>query len=76
MFSARVQHYIGALKVNRTRKNTKPIKYYVLEIPTEIIYQHKDITHCMDIIFMNDMPMITGIDGNIRYQYLVCLEID
>ena len=33
-----------------------------MEITTELIEQQKDLTHCVEIKFVNDMPMITGID--------------
>ena len=33
------------------------------------------MTHFMDIMFVNYMKILTGIDRNIRYQSLVCLNI-
>ena len=65
---------IGALKVKNTRINTKTIKYKALEITPELMEKHKYLTHFMGIIFVNEMPMINGIDRNIRYQSLVSMN--
>ena len=65
---------IGALKEKRTRGRPKCIKYDVLEMPTEIIEQHKDFTHCMDIMFVNDLPILTRIARTVRYQYMAVPE--
>ena len=65
---------IGALKGNSTRIKPKPVKYGVVDIPTERIEQHKDLIPFMDTIFLNDMPILTGIYSTIRYRSLVCLD--
>ena len=65
---------IRSLKVNITSIKPKPVKYDVAEIPPEIIEQYKNLTHCMGIMFVNEMPIITGIDSNIKQQYQVCLN--
>ena len=65
---------IGALKVKITRRNHKPVKYGILEVLPGLIDKHNDMKHCMDIIFVNEIPMITGIHSNIRYRPLVCLN--
>ena len=62
---------IRALKVNSTRNKTKLVKYDVVEILTELIEQKKDLTHCMNIMFLNDISMLPEIDRTIRYQYMV-----
>ena len=66
---------IGALKGKITRRKLKTRKDGIVGIPTELIEQNKNLTHCMEIMFVNDMPMITGINRNISYQYLVFLNI-
>ena len=37
--------FIGSLKGKSTRRKSKPIKYDIVKIPTELIEQHKDLTH-------------------------------
>ena len=49
-----------------TQSEHKPIKYDLVKIPTELIEQQKDVTQFMDIVFVNDMPMLTVIDSTIR----------
>ena len=65
---------IGALKGKITRSKPKPIKDDLVAIPTEPIEQHKDLTKCMDIMILDEIPIRTGIDRTISYQYLVCLN--
>ena len=66
---------IGELKGKSTRRKTKPVKYDVVEIKTELIDQYKYFTHWMETLFVNDIPMLTGIDRIIGYQSLVFLNI-
>ena len=35
-------------------------------MPTELIEQHRYLTHYIDIIFLNEIPMITEFDIIIR----------
>ena len=44
-----------------------------MEITNGIIKQHNYMTHCMDIMFVNDIPILTGVDRTIRYQSPVLL---
>ena len=44
---------IGVLKGKINKSKHKPVKGGVVEIPTEIIDKHKDLTHFMDIVFVN-----------------------
>ena len=56
-------------KVNK-KKSTKSKNDYI-ETPKEFKEKHKQITLCMDIIFINRMPMLITIDKTIRYRALV-----
>jgi hypothetical protein len=42
-----------------------------VDIPPELLERHQDLTYCMDIMYVNGMPMLTGIDRSIRYRGLV-----
>jgi hypothetical protein len=44
-----------------------------VEIPPELLAQHQDLVFCMDIMYVNGMPMLTGIDRSIRFRGLVPL---
>ncbi len=65
---------IGTLKGKTTRKPPPRVKDDVVEVPRELKEKHKDLTYCMDILYVNGMPMLTGIDRSIRYRSLVPLE--
>ncbi len=36
--------------------------------------KHKDLVFCMDIMYVNGMPMLTGIDRSIRFRSLIPLD--
>jgi len=53
---------IGTLKGKSTRPNPPVVRDDLIEIPKELKQEHKDITLCMDIMFVNGLPMLTCID--------------
>jgi hypothetical protein len=61
------------LKGKTTRRRPTPVREDLVEIPPEMLDQHQDLTYCMDIMFVNGMPMMTGIDRSIRFRSLVPL---
>ena len=63
----------GTLKRKSTRRRPTPVKDDLVEIPPELLEQHQDLTFCMDIMYVNGMPMLTGIDRSIRFRGLVPL---
>ena len=65
---------MGALKGKSTQRKPVPVRDDYIEIPPELKMQHHDITYCMDVMFVNGMPMLTGIDCTIQYQTCVPLE--
>lgn len=65
---------IGTLKGKSTRKKTVPVKSDFIEIPPELRDLHQDLTVCLDIMFVNGMPMLTGIDRSIRFRALIALD--
>ena len=46
----------------------------LVEIPKELLEKHQDLTYSVDIMFVNGMPMMTGIDRAIRFRSLVPLK--
>jgi hypothetical protein len=62
---------IGTLKGKSTRRRPTPLKEDLVEIPPELLDQHQDLTYCMDLMYVNGMPMLTGIDQSIRFRGLV-----
>jgi hypothetical protein len=64
---------IGALKGKSIRNRPTPVKDDLVEIPPELLKKHQDLTYCMDIMYVNGLPMMTGIDRIIRFRGLVPL---
>lgn len=65
---------IGAMKGKKTRPKPPRVIEDIVEIPPELIERHHDLTLCMDLTFVNGMPMFTAIDIAIRYRSLVPIE--
>jgi hypothetical protein len=63
---------IGALKGKTTRRRPVPVQDDEVEISPEMLDPpDPDLTYCMDIMYVNGMPMMTGIDKTIRFRGLV-----
>jgi hypothetical protein len=56
---------IGALKGRSTRNRPTPVKDDLVEIPPKLLEKHQDLTFCMDIMLVDGLPMMTGIDRSI-----------
>jgi hypothetical protein len=65
---------IGTLRGKSTRKVPVPEKTDKIEIPNELKEMHKVLTLCIDIMFINGMPMLTSIDRSIRFRALIALD--
>jgi hypothetical protein len=59
---------IGTLKGKSTRNVPVAVKTDEIDIPQELKDMHKDLTLCIDIMFVNGMPMLTSIDRSIRFR--------
>ena len=65
---------LGTLKGKSTRSKPPRVKDDWVEIPPELLEQHHDITFCMDIMYVNGLPMFTGIDKSVKHRGLVPLK--
>lgn len=65
---------VGTLKGKTTRQQPPRVKDDLVEIPRELKENHSNLTYCMDIMYVNGMPMLTGIDRSIRFRSLFNLE--
>jgi hypothetical protein len=50
------------------------VKTDEIEIPNELKEMHQDLTLCIEIEFVNGMPMLTSIDRSIRFRALIALD--
>jgi hypothetical protein len=62
---------IGALKGKSTRSKQTPVKDDLVEIPPNLLRQHQHFTYSMDIMHVNGMSMMMGINQRIRFRGLV-----
>ena len=65
---------IGTMKGKTTRRNPTPVKKDEVQIPKELIEKNQDITLCIDLLFVNGMPMLTSIDRAVRFRALIPIE--
>ena len=65
---------IGTRKGKKTRKKPTPVKRDEIEVPKELIEKGQDLTLCMDIMFINGMPVLTTIGRTVRFRSLVPLK--
>ncbi len=65
---------IAALKGKGVRRTPRPAVADFIEIPKELVEQHRSIELCIDIMFACGIPMLTSIDRTIRYRSLNVLQ--
>ena len=53
---------IGTLKCKSVWQLPPPERDNLIQIRTEITWEHKDLTLCIDIMFVNGQPLLTAID--------------
>ena len=56
---------MGTLKGKSTQKKPTPVKHNNIDIPPEILEKHYNMTLCIDIMFVNFMPMFTTINWTV-----------
>jgi hypothetical protein len=65
---------MSSLKGKSVRQKPKPVRKDLIEIPKELIEQHKDIELCMDTMYVNECGMLTAIDKTLKYRSLVPMD--
>ena len=65
---------VGAIKGKWTRSRPAPVREDLVEIPPEILEQHQSLVYCMDLMFVNGKPTLTGIDRSVKYRSSVPLD--
>ena len=62
---------ISNLKGKSTRKKVETVREDNIEIPKELIEQHREIELCMDTMYVNEVGMLTTIDRTVRFRSVV-----
>ena len=65
---------VATQKGKPTRPRSLRIIEDFIEIPREIKERHNYLTLCIDIMYINRMPMFTSIDKTLRFRALVPLK--
>jgi hypothetical protein len=65
---------VGAKKGKNTRHRSPPVRSDLIEIPPEITANNKEVEFAMDVIDVNGMKMISGIDKQVRYRTVVDIK--
>ncbi len=65
---------IPTLKGKDTRRKPSPVIDDHVEIPREIFEQHPNLILEIDIMYVNKLPMLTGIDRTVRYRNFEALR--
>ena len=65
---------MSTLKGMTTRTKPKPIQKDEIDLPLEIKNLPKELELCIDIMYVNELPMLTSIDKTIKYRGLVPLS--
>ena len=64
---------VGTLKGKTTRPKAPIVKTDILEIPQEILAQEV-LELCIDVMFVNGSPFLTGIDNTIKNRSAIKLN--
>ena len=59
---------IGNIKGKTVRNRPTPVVKDYINIPKELMMKHEDITLCIDILYINEMPFLATISRNIKYR--------
>ena len=65
---------LGTLKGKSTRRAPLPVVDDNVAIPPEILEEHKDLVLCMDLMYINGMPLFTSIDRSIKFRSVVPIK--
>jgi hypothetical protein len=58
---------LGSFKGKTTCKKVSPMNLVRGYFPKEIMNRHRNVTLCIDIMFVNQIPMLVSISRNIKF---------
>ena len=57
---------IGALKGKTTQNRPTPANNDFVEVPPELIENHRELIYFMEVMCVQNIPMLTGIDRSLQ----------
>jgi len=64
---------IGTLKGKTTRRRADIVRSDEIAVPPELLEQSEDLILYIDIMYVNGIPMLTGLDDPVRHRDLIPL---
>jgi Zinc knuckle len=58
---------IGSLKGKTTRQKPEMVRHIVESLPSETMSRYRKITLCIDVMYINKIPMLVSISRNIKF---------
>jgi hypothetical protein len=58
---------LGCLKGKTTRRKPAMVRQIVEMLPPEIMSRYRNVTLCIDIMYVNKIPMIDSLSRNIKF---------
>jgi hypothetical protein len=59
---------IATLKGKSTQLKLKPVRADLVKVPKELLMEHHhNLELCIDVMYINGLPMFTGIDQTIKF---------
>ena len=65
---------VSSLQGKSTRSKQKRVKSDLIEIPKEIFERNRDLELCIDIMYINNVGMMTAIDRSIKFRTTVMVD--
>jgi hypothetical protein len=65
---------MSTLKGKSKRGTPRVAQKDIIEIPKELIKKHHNLELYIDVMFINKLPFLTGIDGTIKYRMIATLK--
>ena len=64
----------SAIKGKTQRPQPEAIRDDWIEVPRELVVNNMDIDLCIDLVFINNVVALTGVDKQIKYRHFIELE--
>mmetsp|Transcript_36995 Transcript_36995/g.52267 ORF Transcript_36995/g.52267 Transcript_36995/m.52267 type:complete len:1117 (-) Transcript_36995:618-3968(-) len=65
---------VGSLKGKTVRCSGKEVRGKYMDVPRSIMEQYKDVTLCVDIMFVNAIPFLVTIGRNVPFRTITVLR--
>jgi hypothetical protein len=63
-------HDVGSLKGKTVRRKPEMIRQIVESLPTETMKRYRKVTLCIDVMYVNKIPMLVSLSRHIKFGTL------